>query len=39
VKKNAAIFLSDVASAKLVKTKMAKFTLDAWLDYPSDPKR
>ena len=29
VKKNAAIFVGDVASAKLVKTKMAKSTLDA----------
>ena len=29
VKQNAAIFVGDVASAKLVKTKMAKSTLDA----------
>ena len=29
VRKNAAIFVGDVASAKLVKTKMAKSTLDA----------
>ena len=29
VQKNAAIFVGDVASAKLVKTKMAKSTLDA----------
>jgi len=29
VKNNAAIFVGDVASAKLVKTKMAKSTLDA----------
>jgi putative transposase len=29
VKANAAIFVGDVASAKLVKTKMAKSTLDA----------
>ena len=29
VKRNAAIFVGDVASAKLVKTKMAKSTLDA----------
>ena len=29
VKHNAAIFVGDVASAKLVKTKMAKSTLDA----------
>ncbi|MBY0453603.1 MAG: transposase, partial [Burkholderiaceae bacterium] len=29
VQKNAAIFMGDVASAKLVKTKMAKSTLDA----------
>ena len=29
VKDNAAIFVGDVASAKLVKTKMAKSTLDA----------
>ena len=31
VRENAAIFVGDVASAKLVKTKMAKSTLDAWL--------
>ena len=32
VKANAAVFVGDVASAKLVKTKMAKSTLDAgWL--------
>ncbi len=43
VKTNAAIFVGDVASAKLVKTKMAKSTLDAgWamlktmLEYKSD---
>ena len=29
VKKNAAVFVGDVSSAKLVKTKMAKSTLDA----------
>ena len=29
MKNNAAIFVGDVASAKLVKTKMAKSTLDA----------
>ena len=36
VKDNAAIFVGDVASAKLVKTRMAKSTLDAGMGHAQD---